>query len=89
MLRATWLVRLTAGGNSQTSARCRKAVSPHVHLNLNLAVTVFIPSFYIPKFYMLPAECIYVFCMYLRTNSIKSLVFTTEMAFTAQYKLGL
>jgi len=74
------MLRASRRKYSQTSVRCRQEVSSHVHLNLSLAVTACIPSFYIPKFYNLPAECIYVFCIYLRTNRIKSLVFITEMA---------
>jgi hypothetical protein len=76
MLRASWLVRLIAGGNTARLQNDAGKKFPHMcYLNLSLAVTACIPSFYITKFYILPAVCIYVFCTYLRTNSIKSLVF--------------
>jgi hypothetical protein len=51
-------------------------------------------QFNIRKFYVLPTQCIYAFCVDLRTNSNyfptkHGLVFITEIVFTARYELDL
>jgi len=56
-------------------------------LSLSLVVTIFTTRLNIQQFYVLPTQCIYVFCVNLRTNRIISLyninwpVFITQCQF--------
>jgi hypothetical protein len=56
-------------------------------LSLSLVVTIFTTRLNIQQFYVLPTQCIYVFCVSLRTNRIISLyninwpVFITQCQF--------